>query len=109
MMNVAGAKTFIRNSSSWCLDADTRDSVIARRNVLAGLWAGRLLGLSDSDLSSYATDVHLADFETDGDDDIVGKVTRDLSINGLSVSEQQVRERLYDCHREAFRQTAVTD
>ncbi len=108
-MNVAGAKTFIQISPSWCLDADTRDSVIARRNVLAGLWAGRLLGLSDADLSSYATEVHLADFETDGDDDIVGKVARDLSVNGLSFSEQEVREKLYACHREAFRQTAVTD
>ena len=43
---------------------DTRDSVIARRNVLAGLWAGRLLGLSNADLSSYATEVHRADFES---------------------------------------------
>ena len=59
-MNATGTKTFNQSSSPWCLDNDTRDSVIARRNVLAGLWAGRLLGLSNADLSSYATDVHRA-------------------------------------------------
>ena len=46
-MYVAGAKISNQNSSSWCLDIDTRDCVIARRNVLTGLWAGRLLGLSN--------------------------------------------------------------
>ena len=77
-MNVRGTKTSSESSSSWCLDNDTRDSVIARRNVLAGLWAGRLLGLSNADLSSYATEVHRADFEVDGDEDIVGKITVNL-------------------------------
>ena len=108
-MNVTGTTTFNQSSPSWCLDADTRDSVIARRNVLAGLWAGRLLGLSNADLSSYATEVHQADFEVDGDDDIVGKITRDLSARGLPFSERHVRDKLRTYHREAFRQVAVTD
>ena len=108
-MNVTGTKTFNQSSPSWCLDADTRDSVIARRNVLTGLWAGRLLGLSNADLSSYATDVHRADFEIDGDGDIVGKITRDLSLHGLSCSERQVREKLRAYHRQAFHQVALTD
>ncbi|QRM35708.1 ATPase inhibitor subunit zeta [Microvirga sp. VF16] len=108
-MNVTGTTTFNQSSPSWCLDADTRDSVIARRNVLAGLWAGRLLGLSNADLSSYATEVHQADFEVDGDDDIVGKITRDLSARGLPFFERHVRDKLRTYHREAFRQVAVTD
>ncbi len=108
-MNVTGTTSSNVSSSSWCLDNDTRDSVIARRNVLAGLWAGRLLGLSNADLSSYATEVHWADFEVDGDEDIVGKITRDLSVRGLPFSERQVRDKLRIYHREAFRQVAVTD
>jgi len=108
-MNATGTGTYDENASSWCLDSDTRDCVIARRNVLAGLWAGRLLGLSNADLSSYATEVHRADFEVDGDEDVVGKITRDLSGRGLPVSERQVRDKLRTCHREAFRQVAVTD
>src|SRR3712207_483048 len=70
-------------SASWCIDSDTRDNVIARRNVLAGLWAGRLLGLADADLTAYAVEVHLADFEIDGDADIVRKMTEDLSGGGV--------------------------
>ena len=108
-MNVRGTKTSSESSSSWCLDNDTRDSVIARRNVLAGLWAGRLLGLSNADLSSYATEVHRADSDVNGDEDIVGKITRDLSVRGLPFSERQVRDKLRTYHREAFRQVAVTD
>jgi hypothetical protein len=74
-----------------------------------GLWAGRLLGLSNADLSSYATEVHLSDFERDGDGDIVGKVVHHLAAHGLSLSEQRVREKQFACHRGAFRQTAITD
>src|SRR5918995_6945045 len=107
-MNVTGTTTSNESSSSWCPDNDTRDSVIARRNVLAGLWAGRLLGLPNADLSSYATEVHRADFEVDGDEDIVGKITGDLSVRGLPFSERQGRGRPPTYHPEAFRQVAVT-
>jgi hypothetical protein len=65
--------------------------------------------LSNADLSSYATEVHRADFKVDGDEDIVGKITRDLSVRGLPFSERQVRDKLRTYHREAFRQVAVTD
>jgi hypothetical protein len=51
----------------------------------------------------------LAEFETEGDDDVVGKVAGDLSARGLPYSVQQVRERFYAFHRQAFLQTAVTD
>jgi hypothetical protein len=96
-------------SSPWCIDDDTRDNVIARRNVLAGLWAGRLLGLSNAELTAYAVEVHLADFEADGDADIVLKVANDLSAGGVSCSEQHVRDKLSGFHLEAFRQAGATD
>jgi hypothetical protein len=96
-------------SASWCIDGDTRDNVIARRNVLTGLWAGRLLGLSDSNLTAYAAAVHRADFEVEGDGDVVRKVTEDLSAAGVLRSEQHVRDKLSRFHLEAFRQTGATD
>ena len=96
-------------SASWCIDSDTRDNVIARRNVLAGLWAGRLLGLADADLTAYAVEVHLADFEMDGDADVVRKMTEDLSGGGVPRSAQHVQDKLSQFHLEAFRQTGATD
>ena len=94
---------------SWCIDSDTRDNVVARRNVLAGLWAGRLLGLSGGELTAYAVEVHLADFNTEGDADVVGKVAGHLGAAGVASSEQHVRDQLSVFHLEAFRQVAATD
>ena len=69
----------------WCPDADTRDNVIARRNVLAALWAGRLIGLSGPALAGYAVEVHVADHVVSGDADVVGKIAGDLSFVGLPI------------------------
>jgi hypothetical protein len=101
-MITAASKNIRPSVSPWCIEDDTRDYVIARRNVLAGLWAGRLLGLSNAELTAYAVEVHMADFETEGDNDIVLKVANDLSAGGLLHSEEQVRNKLCGFHREAF-------
>ena len=43
-MTVDAASVFVTrtisrdSATTWCSDASTRDNVIARRNVLAGLW-----------------------------------------------------------------------
>jgi len=96
-------------SADWCIDADTRDNVIARRNVLAALWAGRLMGLSETEMTAYAVEVHLADFTLTGDRDVVEKLTRDLASRGLALDEADIREKLSALHAEALRQSGATD
>ncbi len=91
------------------LDADSRHNVIARRNVLAALWAGRLMGLSDAETSAYAVQVHLADFRVQGDADVVDKLVRDLADQGHAFTPDAVRERLGGFHREALAQLSETD
>lgn len=93
----------------WCLDADTRDHVIARRNVLTGLWAGRLIGLTGADLAAYAAGMHRADFEVPGDADIVAALLRDFDGAGLVMTEGMVRQSLAAFHRQALVQTHCTD
>lgn len=93
----------------WCLDADTRDHVIARRNVLTGLWAGRLIGLTGTDLARYAAGMHRADFEVPGDADIVAALLRDFDGAGLVMTEGTVRQTLAAFHRQALVQTHCTD
>lgn len=95
--------------SDWCPDSDTRDHVIARRNVLAGLWAGGLLGLEGPDLARYAAGMHRADFEVPGDADIVAALLRDLGRAGVQTTESLVRQRLAAFHRQALVQTHCTD
>jgi hypothetical protein len=91
------------------LEADTRHNVIARRNLLAALWAGRLMGLTEPETSAYAVQVHLADFRVQGDADVVEKLVRDLGERGHPVTPEAVRERLRACHREALTQLSETD
>lgn len=93
----------------WCPEADTRDHVLARRNVLTALWAGRLMQLSEPALAAYAAEVHAADFEKAGDEDVVAKLAADLRQAGASRQPSEIRSRLAGFHREALRQTAATD
>jgi hypothetical protein len=93
----------------WCPDEDTRDNVVARRNVLAALWAGQLRGLTGPALTAYAVEVHLADFTMPGDADVVEKIASDLQRAGLVADPADIRARLAAFHRQALLQTNVTD
>jgi hypothetical protein len=93
----------------WCIDADTRHSIIARRNVLAALWAGRLIGKQGDELERYAREVHLADFEVQGDADIVAKLSRDLVAAGFPDEAKTIRLRLARFQKQAWRDAVVTD
>ena len=75
--------------SAWCPEEDTRDNVVARRNVVV--------------------EVHLPSLEVRGDGDVVGKITADLHLSGVRVRPTVVRERLKAFHREALQQTNATD
>jgi hypothetical protein len=81
---------------------------VARRNVLAALWAGQLMGLAGAALTAYAVEVHRADFDRPGDGDVV-KITADLHRAGLPVRASNVRAQLNAFHREALLQTHATD
>ena len=94
------------NSLPWCIDADTRDSVVARRNVLTGLWAGRLMGLAGASLTAFASDLH---FSSRDDDALIAHLARGLGRFGVSVSTSELREMLTRFHRIALHQTCATD
>lgn len=92
-----------------CIDTDTRDNVLARRNVLAGLWAGRLMQLRDDGVQGYAAAVHHADFCEPGDEDVVDKLFGDLTRCGVAITREEVRRKLYEFYRQAIMQTRETD
>lgn len=94
---------------NWCIDADTRHAVVARRNVLAALWAGRLLGKRGDDLEAYAREVHKADFQIQGDSDVVAKLRDDLTAAGFNREATAVRTRLADFQKQAWRESVATD
>lgn len=101
--------TALGGAAAWCTDADTRDNVRARRNVLAGLWAGQLMQMPSHMVQSYATAAHCADFCEPGDDDIVDKLFGDLNRCGIAITREEVRHKLCELHRQAMMQTCETD
>jgi len=73
-------------------DEELRFKAMARRNKMLGLWAAGVLGKSGADAEAYAKEVVLADFEEAGDNDVLGKVAKDLQPKGIT--EPQVRAQM---------------
>ena len=83
-------------------DEELRFKAMARRNKLLGLWAAEVLGKSGADAEAYAKEVVLADFEETGDNDVLRKVTKDLSAKGID--EQQIRAKMNEFLDQAIEQ-----
>ena len=103
----------MKNSSdtgtSALLESSPLNEVRARRNRLAGYWAGQKLNLSGDDLSAYAEEVHESDYKIAGDADIIAKLTRDLEANGIIVSAEEMSKLLKSCHRQSLLDSHSTD
>ncbi|HET8972545.1 MAG TPA: DUF1476 domain-containing protein [Pseudolabrys sp.] len=83
-------------------DEELRFKAMARRNKMLGLWAAGVLGKSGADAEAYAKDVVLADFEEAGDNDVFGKVVKDLQPKGIT--EQQIRAQMTELLAQAVDQ-----
>lgn len=103
------ARTLAGGATAWCSDADTRDNVLARRNVLAALWAGRLMQIPSHMAERYAAAVHHADLCEPGDEDVVDKLFGDLTRCGIVITREEIRRKLSEFHRQAIVQTRQTD
>jgi hypothetical protein len=105
--------TSVKNRSeketSALLESSPLNEVRARRNRLAGHWAGQKLNLSGDDLSAYAEEVHESDYKIAGDADIIAKLTRDLEANGIIVSAEEMSTLLKSCHRQSLLDSHSTD
>lgn len=76
----------------------------ARRNRLFGLWAATRLGLAGEAADAYAKTVVAADFEEPGDDDVIRKVHGDLTEQGISTTDAELRAELGRAAAEARKQ-----
>jgi hypothetical protein len=73
-------------------DQEQEFRAMARRNRMLGEWAAGLMGLEN--VQDYAQAVVKSDFEQPGDEDVLRKVSKDLSGSGLSVGEGEVRAKM---------------
>jgi hypothetical protein len=73
-------------------DQEQEFRAMARRNRMLGEWAAGLMGLEN--VQDYAQAVVKSDFEQPGDEDVLRKVSKDLSGAGLSIGEGEVRAKM---------------
>jgi hypothetical protein len=73
-------------------DQELEFRAAARRNRMLGEWAGRLMGLENVD--DYAAAVQKSHFAHHGDEDVLRKVSEDLTASGLSVREGDVQAKM---------------
>ena len=90
--------------TKYARDQEMHFKVVARRNKLLGRWAAGLMGLTDAEAESYASDVVRADFEEAGDEDVIRKLLGDLTSAGVDCGESRIREALEHKTVEARRQ-----
>jgi hypothetical protein len=89
------------------LEEELAFRITARRNRLFGKWAAKVLGLSGNDAEAYERSVILADLETPGDDDVIGKVEQDFNAKSIVTARAQLREMLSRFAEQATAQIAT--
>ena len=86
------------------LDQEQQFKVAARRDHLFGLWLASKSGLSGASAEQYAKDVVDSNFDKPGDEDMLGKVRKDLATKKVVISDHDLMTKLHDCRDEAARQ-----
>ena len=77
-------------------DEELRFKASARRNKLLGQWVAEQLGLQGDDADNYAKSVIKADLEEPGEDDVFRKVRKDLDDGSITLSDEDLRQRMAD-------------
>jgi hypothetical protein len=77
-------------------DEELKFKAVARRNRMLGLWAAEQLGLTGAEADAYANEVVAADFEEEGDRDVLHKVLGDLNAKGITVTEIDIRAKMLE-------------
>ncbi len=85
-------------------DQELQFKITARRNRLLGEWAADRMGLTPEERDAYAKSVVQADFEEVGDEDVIRKLTGDLTAAKVEVTDAELRAALEAKTIEARRQ-----
>lgn len=75
-------------------DQDLKFKAEARRNKMIAEWAAAKLGLSGSAVEDYVKAVRKADLAQKGDEDVIGKIAKDLADKGVQVAEADIRNQM---------------
>ena len=85
------------------LDQEQQFRAQARRDKLFGQWAAGKLGKTGAAVDEYAAAVVDSNFEKPGDDDMIGKVSKDL---GGKFSDADLKKKLSEMYGQAAQAVA---
>lgn len=85
-------------------DQELKFKAEARRNKMLGEWAAAKLGLSGTEVEDYIKAVRKADLAEKGDEDVFRKVRGDFDAKGISISDEEIREKMSEFLAEAVKQ-----
>lgn len=88
----------------FALDEELKFKAEARRNNLLGAWAAEKMGMSGDEVADYKKAVRRADLEEAGDEDVFRKVRADFDAKGISISDEELREKMVSCMEQAITQ-----
>ncbi len=91
------------------LERSSENAVVARRNLMLGVWAGKYLGYSGERLADYASDVMLADYQVPGPDDVIAKVSADFAAAGVNLCANAVKSEMRTLERRVRCEFMTTD
>ncbi len=75
-------------------DEELKFKIMARRDRMLGEWIGTKLGLTGTELETYARSILKADLAEPGDEDVVRAVMADIEGKGLSLTAEDIRAKL---------------
>lgn len=85
-------------------DQELKFKAEARRNKMLGEWAAAKLGLTGADVEDYVKSVRKADLAEKGDEDVFRKIRSDFDAKGVSVADEDLRDKMSEFLAEAVKQ-----
>lgn len=85
-------------------DQELKFKAEARRNKMLGEWAAAKLGLTDAEVEDYVKAVRKADLAEAGDDDVFRKLRSDFDAKGVSLSDEDLRDKMSEFLAQAVAQ-----
>ena len=94
--------------SKFAHDEELNFKAGARRNKLLGLWAAARLGKNGAEAEAYAKEVVLADFDKEGDGDVLEKILHDFKKAAVALSDRDIRAEM-ECLLPVARQQIMSE
>ena len=90
--------------SKFKLDEEVKFKALSRGNRMLADWLGEKFGMTAAQREAYGRELVLADMESPGHEDLIGKVMKDIAAHKSHISRHDVEKEMKRCHAAALEQ-----